>query len=68
MLVPVEKMGVEEHPIMEICMHKVEQAHTLMALEEMEVPVEVGEKEEATHIILVELREGVEVMEEMERT
>lgn len=63
-------MGVEEHPIMEICMHKVEQVHTLMALEEMEVPVEVGvgEKEEATHIILVELREGVEVMEETERT
>ena len=68
MLVLVEKMGVEEHPTMEICMHKVEQAHALMALEEMEVPVEVGEKEEATHIILVELREGVEVMEEMERT
>ena len=61
-------MGVEEHPIMEICMHKVEQVHTLMALEEMEVPVEVGEKEKATHLILVELREGVEVMEETERT
>lgn len=40
----------------------------LVLVEEMEVPVEVGEKEEATHIILVELREGVEVMEEMERT
>ena len=66
MLVLVEKMGVEEHPTMEICMHKVEQVHDLMALEEMEVPVE--EKEEATHLILVELREGVEVMEEMERT
>ena len=35
MLVLLEKMGVEEHPIMEICMHKVEQAHALMALEEM---------------------------------
>lgn len=68
MLVLVEKMGVEEHPTMEICMHKVEQAHALMALEEMEVPVEVGEKEEATHLILVELQEGVEVMEETERT
>ena len=68
MLVLLEKMGVEEHPIMEICMHKVEQVHDLMALEEMEVPVEVGEKEEATHIILVQLREGVEVMEETERT
>ena len=53
---------------MEICMHKVEQVHDLMALEEMEVPVEVGEKEKATHLILVELQEGVEVMEETERT
>lgn len=68
MLVLVEKMGAEEHPIMEICMHKVEQVHAPMALEEMEVPVEVVEKEEATHIIPVELREGVEVMEETERT
>ena len=32
MLVLVEKMGVEEHPTMEICMHKVEQAHALMAV------------------------------------
>ena len=68
MLVLLEKMGVEEHPIMEICMHKVEQVHDLMALEEMEVPVEVGEKEKATHLILVDLQEGVEVMEETERT
>ena len=60
-------MGVEEHPIMKFVCTRWNK-YTLMALEEMEVPVEVGEKEGSDPYNPSGTAEGVEVMEETERT